>query len=60
MRSRVASRMVAGTAQRDVHATRKVVLQAMPGRHRSCAVVPMTKGTKFKNTLADSRGQRNA
>jgi hypothetical protein len=60
MRSRVASHKVAGTAQRDVHATHKVVLQAVPDSQRNCAVVPITKGTKFKNTLADSRGQQIA
>jgi hypothetical protein len=60
MRSRVASHRVAGTAQRDVHATREVVLQAVPDSHRKSAVVPITKGTKFNNTLADSRGQQNA
>jgi hypothetical protein len=56
MRSRVASRKVTDTAQRDVHATQKVVLPAVPGSQRNCAVVPITKGTKIKNTLADRRG----
>ena len=60
MRSRVASHKVTGTAQRDEHATREVVLPAVPDSHRNSAVVPITKGTKFNNTLADSRGQRNA
>ena len=48
---------VAGTAQRGVHAKRKMVLQAAPGSHRNCAVVPISKRAKFQNILADSRGQ---
>ena len=48
---------VAGTAQRGVHAKRKMVLQAAPGSHRNCAVVPISKRAKFQNILAGSRGQ---